>query len=381
MIFEATETQELLKNSMSRLLRDRFTFKRRQDVIVARDQDPLWRDYTELGLFGVEIDDAYGGLSGGFADLAVVLEEMGRGLTLDAYLPNQAVGAALARLGDAAQQASWLPAIVDGELKIVLAHSEANARYQTSHIETTASSRDQQFVLNGTKTIVLGGATANLFIVPARTSGACNDAHGVTLFVVRSDAPGVQVRAYELMDNRSAADVTLDNVQVPASAVLGRVGEGLAALGWALDRGAAAACCETLGAMRAVNELTSDYLKTRKQFGRPIGAFQVLQHRMADMVTAEHQARSMLFLAIDAVQNEDAAARAQAISAAKAQIGLAARVVGRGAIQLHGGIGMTMEYSVGHYFRRLTTLERMFGDIDYHLARFAALDRASRLTA
>ncbi len=373
MDFAVTETQDMLRDSVSRLLRERFTFDDRKKALAAGGSGDLWREYAELGLFGVEIEEAQGGIGGGFADLAIVLEAMGRGLTIDAYLPSVALGAALVqRAGDEAQKARLLPAVVEGGLKLALAHSEPASRYAVSRIATSAQSVADGYVLNGAKALVLGGDSADVFIVAARTSGETAHAHGVTLFLVRADAPGVHVRAYGLMDDRGAADVTLEGVRVEAGAVLGPVGAGLALLEWALDRGAASACCEALGAMGALNEITMEYLKTRNQFGRHIGKFQVLQHRMADMVMAEQQARSMSYLAIDAVQNEDVLARAQAISAAKAQIGLAARVVGRGAIQLHGGIGMTMEYIAGHYFRRLTTLEKMFGDIDHHLTRFAA---------
>lgn len=372
MDFSVTETQDMLRDSVSRLLRERFTFDDRKKAIAAGDHGALWRAYAELGLFGVEISEAHGGIGGGFADLAIVLEAMGRGLTIDPYMPTVLLGAALVqRAGSEAQQARLLPAVAEGGLKIALAHSEATARYETARIAASARPVGGGYVLDGVKALALGGDVADVFIVAARTSGDVADSDGITLFLVDANAPGVRARGYALMDDRSAADVTLEAVRVDADAVLGAVGQGLSLLDWALDRGAAGACCEAVGAMAALNEITTEYLKTRNQFGRPIGKFQVLQHRLADMVMAEQQARSMAYLAIDAAQNEDAAARAQAVSAAKAQIGLAARVVGRGAIQLHGGIGMTMEYVAGHYFRRLTTLEKMFGDIDHHLTRYA----------
>jgi alkylation response protein AidB-like acyl-CoA dehydrogenase len=219
--------------------------------------------------------------------------------------------------------------------------------------------------------VVLGADDADMLIVSARTSGASSDADGISLFLVPRGASGLTVRTITNMDDRRAGEVTLENVR--AHGMLGASGEALPVLEAAVDRATAAVCCEAVGAMEAVNQLTLEYLKTRNQFGRPIGKFQVLQHRMADMMMAEQSARSMMALAIANVGNPDPTDRAKAISAAKVQIGKSGNIVGRGAIQLHGGIGMTMEYVAAHYFRRLTSIEKMFGDTDYHLARFSNL--------
>jgi alkylation response protein AidB-like acyl-CoA dehydrogenase len=239
-------------------------------------------------------------------------------------------------------------------------------------VETSARRNGGGYVLAGHKAVALGADSAGTLIVAARTGGATTDRDGVSLFLVDRTAPGVTIHSYATIDDRRAGEVMLETVSVGGDALLGPLDGGLPHLEAAIDRGAAALCCEAVGAMSALNALTLDYLKTRQQFGRPIGKFQVLAHRMADMVMAEQQARSMAILAAEHANSTDAAARAKAVSAAKVQIGSSGQIVGRGAIQLHGGIGMTMEYSGGHYFRRLTAIEMMFGDQAYHLARFAS---------
>jgi len=376
MEFSASETQTMLRETAERLVRNRYGFEERKKIIASEDgySPALWREFANLGLLGVEVPEDFDGSGGGFDDIAVVLEALGQGLVVEPYLSTVVLGAGLiAAAGTDAQKQDVLPRVASGELLLAPAHGEPQARYALNRVETAAARSDgDHFVIDGRKAVVLGGDSAGLLIVSARTSGKTDDATGISLFLVEREAVGVSVRAYPNVDDRRAAEIALEGVRVSQDALLGPLDGALPLIEAAFDRGAAALCCEAVGAMGALNALTLDYLKTRNQFGRPIGKFQVLQHRMADMVMAEQQARSMLYLAIENAGEADAAARRQAISAAKVQINKSGLIVGRGAVQLHGGIAMTMEYSAGHYFRRLTAIEKMMGDTDYHLERFAS---------
>ncbi len=374
MEFNDTEIQALLRDTADRLIRDKYEFETRKKYLASAEgySAALWKEYGELGLLGIDASEDHGGSGGDFSDLAVVLEAFGRGLAVEPFLSSIILSAAALRTsGDKAAQDEFLPKLATGEMKMALAYGEPGSRYSLTHCETTAKADGDGHILNGQKAVVLGADDADMLIVSARTSGASSDAEGISLFLVPRGASGLTVRTITNMDDRRAGEVTLESVR--ARAMLGASVGALPVLEAAVDRATAAVCCEAVGAMEAVNQLTLEYLKTRNQFGRPIGKFQVLQHRMADMMMAEQSARSMMALAISNVDNPDLKERAKAISAAKVQIGKSGNIVGRGAIQLHGGIGMTMEYVAAHYFRRLTSIEKMFGDTDYHLARFAAL--------
>jgi alkylation response protein AidB-like acyl-CoA dehydrogenase len=366
-----SETQTMLQDTANRLLRDRYSFERRKKILAGEGEGP-WQAFAELGLLGIEINEDCGGAAGSFPDLAVVLEAMGRHLVVEPFLSTVVLGAGLIAEGASGDtRASLLRAIAEGRLKLALAHGEPRARYVLSHVETRARRADSSFIIDGAKSMALGANDADQLIVSARTSGDTVDAGGVSLFMVDAKAPGVALRPVQMIDDRGAAEITLINVRLPASTLLGPLDGALPLIERACDRGAAAVCCEAVGAMAAANETTLDYLKTRVQFGRPIGKFQALQHRMADMAMAEELARSMSFLVASAADDTDPAARAHAISAGKVQIAEAGRTVGQGAVQLHGGIGMTMEYVIGHYLRRIVAAEKLFGDVDHHLGRFA----------
>jgi alkylation response protein AidB-like acyl-CoA dehydrogenase len=373
MNFSDNETQSLLRDTANRLIRDKYDFDTRKKYLASPQgySAALWKEYGELGLLGIDASEDHGGSGGTFADLAVVLEAFGRGLALEPYLSSIILSAEVLRAsGDTAAQQEYLPKLASGELKMALAHGEPASRYDLTRVETTAKADGGNHVLNGHKAVVLGAEDADVLVIAARMAGAIKDADGISLFSVEAGTPGLTIRGFINMDDRRAGEVLLENVR--AKALIGEEGRGLAALQAAVDRATAAVCCEAVGAMDAVNQLTLEYLKTRSQFGRPIGKFQVLQHRMADMMMAEQSARSMLALAIANADNQDVEVRAKAVSAAKVQIGNSGNIVGRGAVQLHGGIGMTMELAAAHYFRRLTAIEKMFGDTDYHLARFVA---------
>lgn len=376
MEFTLTETRRLLQETVNDFVRSRYSFEKRKKIVENEKSfsQALWNEYASLGLLGVEFDEECGGSGGSFADLAVVLEAFGRGLVIEPYVSTVVIGAGLVNACVSGERRKdILTRVSGGILKLALAHGEPEARYALEHVATRAQRRNGGFVIEGRKAVVLGGDTADMLIVSARTDGDVTDRDGISLFLIDAKSADIHVRPYRNMDDRGAAEITFGELRVPESALLGPLNSALPLIEAASDRGAAALCCEAVGAMSALNAITLDYLKTRVQFGRPIGKFQVLQHRMVDMVMAEELARSMVYLAVEFADEKDPAVRGSAISAAKTQISSSGQIVGRGAIQLHGGIGMTVEYAAGHYLRRLTVIEKMFGDIDYHIGRFATL--------
>ena len=375
MDFTLSDTQQMLQDTAVRLVRERYGFEDRKKILASPDgfSRRMWATYAELGLLGIEMEEEHGGIGGTFQDLAIVLEAFGAGLVVEPFIPTVVLGAGLVRAaGTDAQKADILPRVAEGAHFLAFAHGEPRSRYTLTAVSTTARADGDGFVLDGHKAVVLGGDCADTFIVSARTAGGPRDRDGLSLFLVPRDAAGLTVRGYPTVDGTRAAEVVLAGVRVPRSALLGPEGGALPFVEQALDRGCAALCAEAIGVMQALNALTLDYLKTRTQFGVPIGSFQVLQHRMVDMVIAQEQAKSMAILAADRADSADAQERARAVSAAKVQIGRSGRHVGQEAIQLHGGIGITDEYAAGHYFKRLTAIDRTFGDADFHLTRFAA---------
>jgi alkylation response protein AidB-like acyl-CoA dehydrogenase len=374
MDFNLTDTQRMLEDTATRLMRERYGFEERKKILAGADgfSRELWATFAELGLLGIEIAEEYGGIGGEFQDTAIVLEAFGRGLVVEPYLATVVLGGGLVNLaGSEAQKQDILPRMVEGKLFLALAHGEPKSRYTLNHVETKATKTADGYQLDGAKAVVLGGDCADLFIVSARSSGKPLDKTGISLFLVERGAQGLEVRGYPNVDGTRAAEVTLDHVTVPASALLGPEGGAFAFIEHAIDRGIAALCAEAVGVMAALNEVTLDYLKTRTQFGTPIGAFQVLQHRMVDMVVAQEQASALALLAADRANDPNPAERRKPISGAKVQIGRSGHLIGQDSVQMHGGIGITMEYIGGHYFKRLTMIDRLFGDADHHLARFA----------
>ncbi|MBO0754523.1 MAG: acyl-CoA dehydrogenase family protein [Bradyrhizobiaceae bacterium] len=371
MDFELSEEQRLLRESIDRLLADRYDFAARKHFA----QEPggfsreLWRQYAELGLLALPFAGSDGGIDGGPVETMIVMEAFGRALTLEPYLATIVLGGGFLRLGaSAAMRAALIPRIASGELKLAFAHTERQARYELADVLTTGRKDGASFVLNGAKSLVLNGDTADKLVVSARLSGAQRDHNGIAIFLLDADANGVTRRGYPTVDGLRAAEVTLSNVRVAADALIGEIGQGFALIERVVDTAIAALAAEAVGAMTGMHELTIDYLKMRKQFGVPIGNFQVLQHRAADMLIAVEEARSLALLASMMAEDPNPVERRKAIAATKVQIGRSGRIVGQGAIQLHGGIGMTMEHKVGHYFKRVTMIDTLFGDADYHLA-------------
>jgi len=375
MDFELSEEQQLLKQTCERYFADHYQFESRKRYAHEPRGWSLiaWKQYADLGLLGVPFAEEHGGTGGGPVETMIVMEQIGRVLLLEPYLATVVLGGGfLQRGGSDAQRAELLPRIAAGELSLSFAHAERQARYDLANVATTARRDGGAYVLDGAKTLVLHGDTAEKFVVSARVSGARTDRNGLALFVIDATAPGVSVRGYPTVDGLRAAEVTLSKVRADAGAVLGEPGATFALIERVADQAIAALCAEAVGAMAAMHETTVEYMKTRKQFGVTIGSFQVLQHRAAEMLIAVEQARSMAMLATMMAAEDDARERRQAISAAKVQIGRSGRFVGQQAIQIHGGIGMTMETKVGHYFKRVTMIDTQFGDADYHLDLVAA---------
>jgi len=372
MDFDLTEEQRLLRDSVERLLADHYGFDRRRAYLAAGDgwSRTLWSQYAELGLLGLPFPESYGGFGGGAVDVMLVMEAFGRVLALEPYLATVVLcGTALRLAGSEAQKSAILPQISEGNMILAFAHGERQARYDLTDVLTTARPKDGGWVLDGAKSVVLHGDNAQRLIVSARTAGERDNAEGISLFLVDPAANGVARRSYPMRDGTRAAEIALSEVEVGEEDVLGEIGAAFPVIERIVEAGIAATAAEAVGAMETMQAMTLEYLKTRQQFGRPIGDNQALQHRAAEMLMALEQGRSMAMLAAMMVEEPDAAERAHNIAMAKVGVGQASKFVSQNTIQLHGGIGMTEEYAVGHYFRRCMVIEHLFGDIAHHLSR------------
>ncbi len=379
MDFNYTEEQQLLKDAVGKFLEKNYTFEQRRQIIASREgmSKPVWDGLVSMGLLGVPIPQDFGGFGGGGVDVMLVMEAFGRALLVEPYLSTAVLaGSAITLGGSDSQRRILLPRIVDGSMKFAFAHTEPGSRYELNRVETTARQEGGMWVINGRKSVVIDGAVADLLIVTARTGGAADSPHGITLFFVNPGEQGVMGRDYPTYDGRRAAEVTFEDVTISPESVIGVVDNAYPLLEAVVDRGIAAVCAEAVGCMDALKDATLEYLKTRQQFGVPIGKFQALQHRMVDLYMECELARSMALLAAVKVDSPDAFERRRAVSAAKELIGRAGRFVGQQAIQLHGGMGVTDELSVGHYVKRLTAIAASFGDGDLHLDRFCTAQPA-----
>lgn len=373
MDFGLSEEQRLLQETLRRFVDERYGLEQRRTY--ARNAEGFSRDnwsmLAELGLLGLPFAEPHGGSGGSAVDVMVVMEQFGRGLVLEPFLASVIVGGGLVRrAGTERQCRELLPAVAQGRLLLAFAHGERQARYTLSDVQTTTRRDGDAFVLSGHKSVVLHGDSADKLIVSARTSGDIRDPFGLSLFLVDRATSGMTVRGTPTIDGLRSAEIVLDDIRVGPDALLGQLDAAFPAIDRTIDAAIAALSAEALGAMTVLNETTLDYLKTRQQFGVPIGRNQALQHRMVDMQIALEQARSMVCLAAVMADSLEDQARRRAISAAKVQIGRSSKLIGQEAIQLHGGIAMTDEYKAGHYFKRLTMIGATFGDIDHHLGRF-----------
>lgn len=368
MDFDYSQEQLALQETLRRFYVRDYPFEHRRAVAKSAEgwDRKAWATFAKIGILALPFPEDCGGLGGNAVDSMLVMEMLGRGLALEPYLATVVLCGGLIRdAGSPMQRQSLLPAIATGEKILSLAHHEAGGRYELERIATTATPADGGFRLRGAKAVVLAGPAADALIVSARED------QGLSLFLVDARAPGVHLRGYSTQDGMRAADIRFADSAVRADARIGPAGGASALIERALDYAGAALCAESVGLMASLQELTLEYLKTRKQFGVPIGKFQALQHRIADMVIATEQARSMAILAAVQADCADAAARSRAVAGARAYIGAQARFVGQQAVQLHGGMGVTDELNVAHYFKRLTMIGLTYGDADYHLARFS----------
>jgi pimeloyl-CoA dehydrogenase small subunit len=374
MDFDLTDEQRLLKDSVERLIADRYDFETRKRYAAEPEgfSRALWGQYAELGLLGLPFSEEDGGFGGGAVETMIVMEALGRGLALEPYLATIVLGGGLLRHGASPEQrAELVPQIAGGELRLAFAHIERQSRYDVFDVATTAKRDGDGYVLDGQKGVVLHGDSADKLLVTARSAGGRRDGQGIGLFLVDGNAQGVSRRGYRTQDGQRAAEVTLSGVRVGPEGVIGSPEGALPLVERVVDEAIAALCAEAVGCMQEMHTLTIEYLKTRKQFGVPIGSFQALQHRGSEMFVALEQARSMAMFASMSAQDPNPGERSRAVSGAKVQIGRSGRFIGQNAVQLHGGVGMTQEFKVGHYFKRVTMIDLAFGDADHHLAKLA----------
>jgi pimeloyl-CoA dehydrogenase small subunit len=374
MDFNFTEEQTMIRDSLSRMIREQYDFDTRRKVVESEAgwRPEMWAKFAELGLLMAPFSEEDGGLGGGPIDAMVVMEEFGKGLVVEPYVPSVVCGGGFLKRSTTAHKEEFLSGVMSGEMVFAFAYAEPRGRYNLADLETTAKKAGGGFTLNGHKAVVIGAPWATHFIVTARTSGDRRDRGGVTVFVVPKDAKGVSTRDYPTVDGRRASEVYFEDVSVGADAVIGDVDGGLPLVELVADEAIAALCAEASGAMKVAHAMTVEYSRNRKQFGVAIGKFQVLQHRMVDMFMEHEQSVSMTYMATLKL-GEDEVTRKKAASAAKVRIGQGGRFVGQQAIQIHGGMGMTDELAVGHYFKRLTMIDSEFGNVDYHLKRYTDL--------
>ncbi|NPT53925.1 acyl-CoA dehydrogenase family protein [Paraburkholderia elongata] len=375
MDFDLTDEQRMLKDSVERLVKDEYSFEQRARYLAEPEgfSRAQWARYASMGLLGLTFDEAFGGSGCGPVETMIVMEAFGRGLVAEPYLATVVLGGSCIRLGGSvAQREAILPHIADGSLLMAFAHAEPQSRYDLADVAASARRDAKGWLLDGAKRVVIHGGSADRLIVSARVSGARRDRAGIALFLVDANAPGLTRRGYLMQDRLRAADIDLSGVRVTDDDVIGVAGEALPLIETVVAQAIAALCAEAVGSMAAAYEETVAYLKVRKQFGVAIGSFQALQHRAVDMLVMVEQARSMALFATMMSAEQDVAERERSMSAAKVQIGQAGRFVGQQGVQLHGGIGMTEECKVGHYLRRLSVIDILFGAAEHHLTQLAS---------
>ena len=377
MNFEHSEDRRMLADSLNRFVSEQFTTEQRNTVAygAAGHSPQLYAQLADIGAIGALFPESAGGLGGAGFDISLVFECLGRGLLTEPLLGALLVGQGLVLAGNAAQQA-LLPDIIDGKLLAAFAHDEPGSHYERSNVSTQADKSTNGWVLNGAKGVVSFGEQAQWLLVSARVSGEQFDEQGIALFLVPGDAKGLSWRSYQRFDGGRASELKLDNVPLGEGALLGTTAEGFAVLGRIFDYALLALASESIGAMDVAKQFTLEYLQTRKQFGVPIGSFQALQHRMADLLLEVEQARSSVINAAAAIDEPESIARSKALAAAKYTVGRIGTLVAEECIQLHGGIGMTWELPFAHYAKRLVMIDHQFGDEDHHLARYIELNRA-----
>lgn len=377
MDFSYSDEQQMLQDSVQKFVKGQYDFDTRKKLIESDTgfSEEYWNLFAELGWLTVPFKEEDGGFGASAVDLMVVMEEFGKGMVVEPFLATAVLsGGLISELGSDAQKQALLGAVMEGKLQLATAYAEADSRYNLASVATTASKAADGYEISGDKVVVFNGPAADKLLVVARTSGDKFDRNGISVFVVDADTAGVSMRSYTAVDGHRAAEVHLDKVKVAADALLGTEGQALAAIEQVVDRATLAVSAEAVGALACLLQKTVEYTKTRKQFGVAIGTFQALQHRMADMFVECELARSIVIMAAMKLDSSASdAEKTKAVAAAKSRVGRAMRLVGQEAVQIHGGIAVTDELDVGHYFKRVTTIEHQFGDTDYQTMRYAAL--------
>ncbi len=373
MNFSLNEVQTMLADSIDKFITNDYDFETRQGHAASEIgySKETWRMFAEFGWTAVPFSEQDGGFDGGPVDMLVIMERFGRGLVVEPYLANIILaGGVLRRAASDAQKQEWLRPIIAGELQSTLAFAEPQGRYEIADIATVAKVDGNGWIINGAKSYVINGGNSELLIVPARTSGEQTNESGISLFAIAADSDGVTIRDYETIDGQRAAEILFDNVTVSGDRLIGDLDRGYNALQQAVEDATIAVCAEAVGIMRVLTDKTIEYSKNRSQFGVPIGSFQALQHRMVEMYTACEQSQSLLLWAVMTLANGgDEASRA--VNSIKYQVGTAGKRVGEEAVQIHGGMGVTWELDVAHYFKRLTAIGQIFGNADWHLGKLA----------
>ena len=373
MDFNTTDEQTMLRDTVARYLADTYSFDARMKTVhgTAGWNPAVWKAFAEeLGILGAPFAEAHGGLGGGAVENMIVMEEIGRALVIEPYLPTVVIAGGALKAAGGPLADVVIPEIIAGNAIIAFAYAEPQGRYNLADLTTTARTDGGGYMLNGHKSVVYSAQYATHLLVTARTGGSQREAAGVSLFLIPADAKGVSRRDYPTVDGSVASEVYFENVAVGADARLGGEGEALPLIEQIVDEATAAVCAEACGVTKVLHATTLDYAKQRKQFGKAIGEFQVIQHRLVDMFMEVEQAVSITLMA---TLKLDTAERAAAVSAAKSKVGKACKFVGQNAVQIHGGIGISNELSVGHYFKRSTMIESQFGSVDHHLRRYERL--------
>lgn len=375
MSFTFTDDQRQLADSVARYLADKYGFDARNRIRNGEGgwSREVWAEFADLGWLALPIAEEHGGLGGSTVDLALMMEAFGKALVVEPFIATIVLGAETVARADPARATEMLPSVAAGEHLLALAHSEPTSRYDLDRVATMATESDEGWILDGSKAVVLHGDCADTLIVSARTGGRDDEREGVSLFVVPGDAEGLKKRAYPTIDGMRGADIELDGVRVGSDALLGPLGGAVEIVEAVVDRACVALAAEAVGAMAATVDLTTEYLKTRTQFGKPLGSFQVLQHRAVEMLSETPFAHALCYRTAGLMDTSSGIERARAASAVKAEVGRAGKTVGEEAIQLHGGMGMTDEMAVGHYFKRLRLIDVTFGNAGHHLSRFVQL--------
>ena len=375
MDFNFNEEQTLIQSQVAQFIQRDYEWEKRQ-VLVASDlgfSSENWKTFAELGWLGISLSEKSGGFGGSALESMIIMEEFGKGLVVEPFLETVILCAGLIdSCGNEEQKADLLGPVISGEMHLALGFTEPQSRFNLADVTTEAKKKNGDYLVSGFKSVVMNGPNADKLIISARTSGKQDDKEGISLFVIDRNLEGVSLRNYPTVDGRRASEVTLENVIIPSSSLLSEEGKGFQHLEGAIDRATLAICAEAVGAMEVLYKTTVEYTKTREQFGQAIGKFQVLQHRMVDMFMEYEQSKSLLYMAT--IKNVEGSKDAKkAISGLKYQVGKAAKFIGQQSVQLHGGMGVTEELNVGHFFKRLTTIITIFGNTDYHLKRYSQL--------